>query len=215
MGPPVNSRVAERLKRKQQEKIAAGVCLFCTKPRGKTQLCDYHLKKRTAKRHALAREREANGLCVKCGRTNDRPQSNCCNKCTSDSNVNILKRAKTLVAQGLCKRCGGLPLPNQTRCLPCWANEFAARHLGSVTYANELLRLLNEQNYKCALTGEHLIPMVNASLDHKIPKSRGGTSELSNLHWVTYDVNFMKRHMTVDEFVRVATLVADLNRDKN
>lgn len=39
------------------------------------------------------------------------------------------------------------------------------------------------------------------SLDHKIPKSRNGTNELDNLHFITVLENLAKRDMTWDEWI--------------
>jgi 5-methylcytosine-specific restriction endonuclease McrA len=64
-----------------------------------------------------------------------------------------------------------------------------------------LRSLWEEQQGKCAVTGEKLVPGVNASLDHIQPLSRGGTSERSNLRWVTSTVNHMKWNLTDTEFV--------------
>ena len=62
-----------------------------------------------------------------------------------------------------------------------------------------LLELVEEQQYRCALSGMKLEP-ADAVLDHKIPRNRGGKHELSNVWWLHRDVNSAKGTMTVDEF---------------
>lgn len=69
--------------------------------------------------------------------------------------------------------------------------------------------LWEKQGGRCAYTGELLIPGVNASLDHKIPSTRGGTNDLENLQWVTYQVNRMKTDMLEEEFFRLCRMVLE------
>jgi 5-methylcytosine-specific restriction endonuclease McrA len=77
-----------------------------------------------------------------------------------------------------------------------------ANKLRSATAAsfNELAGLWKKQRGLCALTGERLTRQ-NAELDHIIPKARGGDDSLSNLRWVTKEVNRAKRDLTDAEFI--------------
>ncbi len=59
------------------------------------------------------------------------------------------------------------------------------------------------------MTGVELIRGVNASLDHKFPTSRGGSSSVENLQWVTKTVNLAKRDMTVEEFLVLCRALLD------
>jgi 5-methylcytosine-specific restriction endonuclease McrA len=65
---------------------------------------------------------------------------------------------------------------------------------------NEILSLLEKQGYRCALTGRALTPQT-ASIDHAVPMSRGGATEVGNLHVLHSDVNRAKGELTVAEFV--------------
>ena len=73
-----------------------------------------------------------------------------------------------------------------------------AKRLRGVT-ARELARIWKQQRGRCALTGRKLDR--SAELDHKLPKARGGTNELSNLQWVTHAANRVKRDLTDAEFL--------------
>jgi 5-methylcytosine-specific restriction endonuclease McrA len=42
---------------------------------------------------------------------------------------------------------------------------------------------------------------INASVDHRTPKSKGGSNELDNLQWVDIRINKMKGDMTHEKFV--------------
>lgn len=93
-------------------------------------------------------------------------------------------------------------------CFTHWFKNVGVPHgLGSKKGAAILQQLWEEQVGCCAVTGEKLIPGLNASLDHIIPKSRGGSSDKSNLRWVLLRVNQLKWDMTHEEFVEMCRLV--------
>ena len=64
------------------------------------------------------------------------------------------------------------------------------------------LSLLKDQNFHCNYTGIKLIQGVNASLDHKIPRHRGGSNHINNLHWIDREINRMKGTLTHNEFLK-------------
>jgi 5-methylcytosine-specific restriction endonuclease McrA len=70
-----------------------------------------------------------------------------------------------------------------------------------------LKTILEMQGYKCALSGKRLTPEI-AVLDHKIPLSRGGTNDASNLQWLDSEVNKAKGTMDCQEFIAMCKLVA-------
>ena len=59
----------------------------------------------------------------------------------------------------------------------------------------------------CPYTNKKLTLGDGTSIDHKVPKSRGGSLEISNLHWVCTEVNFMKRDMLHEEFLAAVKLI--------
>lgn len=77
--------------------------------------------------------------------------------------------------------------------------------------AKDLKRLLEIQGYCCALTGVRLQPQ-DAELDHKIPLSRGGTNNLSNLQWITKAANRAKGTMTDGEFIDLCYKVVSIRK---
>lgn len=82
-----------------------------------------------------------------------------------------------------------------------------ANRKGSVRM-RELLKKLEQQGNRCALSGEP-IDDKNSEIDHIIPVSRGGSSEIENLQWVTRKINRMKHTMTNEEFVEVCRAVIE------
>lgn len=68
--------------------------------------------------------------------------------------------------------------------------------------AGELRHLLEEQNYRCAYSGRSLTP-ESATVDHRVPLSRGGSNTIGNIAIVQGMVNLAKSSMTVEEFYEV------------
>jgi len=46
------------------------------------------------------------------------------------------------------------------------------------------------------------------SIDHKIPTSKGGTHDVSNLQFVHVDVNYAKRNLLESEFIQMCKEVS-------
>ena len=68
--------------------------------------------------------------------------------------------------------------------------------------ATNVLRLLEHQDYRCALTGRRLTPDV-ASLDHIVPVRDGGEHRIENTQALHKDVNRAKSTMSLKEFVQL------------
>lgn len=71
----------------------------------------------------------------------------------------------------------------------------------------ELVSLVESQGFRCQLSGWELKP-ENASLDHKMPVSRGGDHAIENLQVLDFRVNKAKGTMTNDEFVEMCNAVS-------
>jgi 5-methylcytosine-specific restriction endonuclease McrA len=61
-------------------------------------------------------------------------------------------------------------------------------------------RLFATQNGLCFYTAVAL-DMATAHIDHKVPISRGGTNDYSNLALCTPEANLLKHNKTAEEFV--------------
>lgn len=93
-------------------------------------------------------------------------------------------------------------------CFDHWLKNVGNAHgLGNKKGIALLKQLWEEQGGRCAVTGEPLIPGATASIDHAIPKSRGGDSRKENLRWVLLQVNHIKWDMTHEEFLATCRLV--------
>jgi 5-methylcytosine-specific restriction endonuclease McrA len=70
---------------------------------------------------------------------------------------------------------------------------------GTVDVRN-VLRLIQNQDYRCALTGRRLAP-EDAALDHIVPVSRGGEHVMENVQVLQKQVNRVKHTLTNEEFI--------------
>ena len=105
---------------------------------------------------------------------------------------------------GLCSRCrkkANQPATIGTVCLDHWFANVASNWLSTRSLWKDLKAIWEKQSGRCIFTGDELVPGVNASLDHIVPLSRGGTNSLDNVQWVLYRVNKMKGDMLESEFL--------------
>ena len=79
--------------------------------------------------------------------------------------------------------------------------------MGDRSLGPALMESFDKQGGRCIYTGVNLIMGDNATLDHKVPKSRGGSDSIENIQWVTRTINQMKTDMTHEEFVQMCLTV--------
>ena len=124
-------------------------------------------------------------------------------------------KSRRYLAQGFCHNCPTPRMPNSTTY--CEKHWFAQRAIGMVknmkglhhpaSYTVEMGQRLKEklekQHYRCPYTGKLLVPGVNASLDHIIPKTQRPdlAGDIDNTEWVDQTVNRMKTDLSRDEFL--------------
>lgn len=70
-----------------------------------------------------------------------------------------------------------------------------------------LKRMLEMQQYKCALTGWDLTPKT-ATVDHIHPLSQDGTHTIDNVHIVHTMANRAKGTLSLEQFVQLCRAVA-------
>ena len=170
-------------------------------------------RKRRQRREAQQRRRDrwrAAGLCQTCGNGEGPKCESCLQKVRDRAAERVAERREA----GVCYRCTApLEAINSTevkypQCTECFMKATADKHLGSRHRWSELLLIFKAQKGRCAYTKEKLVLGGNASLDHKLPKTRGGSDTVGNLQWVTWTVNDCKRNLTHEEFVALCKKVA-------
>jgi len=109
----------------------------------------------------------------------------------------------------ICLRCNDNIYNNHAKyCLLHWISSLGY----NVELSKKLLDLLEDQKYRCKISGELLIPGKNASIDHIVPKSKNGLNDINNLQWVTIDINCAKREMSNEEFINLCKRIIYFNQ---
>lgn len=158
--------------------------------------CDRCLSQRARQR----RDRASRGFCQDCG--NPAAQGRVrCKVHAQASNEWRATLSANRKAVGHCVTCGDPNGGCASRCERCWFRGVARQTLGDITQGDSIKAIFMAQGGRCAYTGEVLVPGVNASLDHKVPKSLGGSNDVGNLQWVTKDVNTAKWGRTSEQFL--------------
>jgi 5-methylcytosine-specific restriction endonuclease McrA len=65
----------------------------------------------------------------------------------------------------------------------------------------ELETLFETQNGKCAVTGIPLELGSTASVDHIIPRCKGGPEDITNVRFVHLWINVMKKDLPEEDFI--------------
>jgi 5-methylcytosine-specific restriction endonuclease McrA len=85
-------------------------------------------------------------------------------------------------------------------CVDCTLKNIAARNAGGRKNYEALRNKFAAQNSRCAITGMMLHIGINASIDHIIPRSLGGSNDMDNLQFVHISVNLMRKSLPEAEF---------------
>lgn len=167
----------------------------------------------TLKRRAVVKrykaKRLASGRCVSCPRPPVLGRT-CCRGCMRKRSVATRRRQREWAAAGVCSNCGK-EKTDPTMCLDCRLKTVARLRYEKAVSSGVWLVLKKkweDQGGRCVYSGEAITPGVNASIDHIVPKSRGGGDEPANLQWVSLRVNKMKGDMLHDEFLSMCRLIA-------
>jgi hypothetical protein len=115
----------------------------------------------------------------------------------------LRKRYHDRKISGQCVNCLEMALPNLTVCLKHYFYTVSNSHFSTSKYWQHLMQIAEQQKYICPYSGQQLIPGINMSLDHKLPKSRfpEKQNDLDNLQFCDLYVNNAKHIMTEKEFI--------------
>jgi hypothetical protein len=119
------------------------------------------------------------------------------------------ERAAHLRSKNLCTSCGKNPTNDCTLCESCHLKRAAKKYLGDKSHWVSLQDKFNSQQRRCVYSGIPLLIGQNASLDHIIAKSKGGTNTIGNLQWVHIWINKMKNDLPHEEFLLLLDDFAD------
>jgi CRISPR/Cas system Type II protein with McrA/HNH and RuvC-like nuclease domain len=124
----------------------------------------------------------------------------------TEANKQERERRRRRVEAGGCSYCTAKAVAG-CLCLKHWFWNKASVSVNNEVSREQLERLWEKQGGRCFYTGQKLIPGRNASLDHKLPRSRGGSDDIRNLQWVLKAVNRAKTDLTHGEFVALCRAV--------
>lgn len=200
------SKTAQYTRTLRAKRKAKGVCQFCGKHRTKKSRCKHCLERLRAE-SALKR---VAGVCRYCGRETYRETTRC-TQCRAG--IRALYREK--LEAGICVHCKQASVAGAF-CLFHWFKNIGGPHgLGTKNGGILILQQLwEEQKGRCAVTNSALTPGVNASLDHIIPRSKGGRSTKENLRWVLLAVNRAKHDMLHEEFIELCLQIVKTHEQK-
>src|SRR6185437_6244321 len=111
---------------------------------------------------------------------------------------------------GLCNVCiKNNNLPDNKMCENCWYNDKARLYLKNNKLGFLLKEKAQKQNFKCAYSGDPLIPGLNMSIDHIIAQKVNPKliHDISNLQWVTKEVNTSKNYLLPEQYVEICKKV--------
>lgn len=153
------------------------------------------------------------GLCVEgCGRPGriaDGTQRSRCTLCHEKKARHTRERMAAKATRNECQHCSAQAVQGITKCrmhvIDGVVRSLEYKHKSYIAETRTasvavLQKLWEDQEGRCAITGQPLSFGQNVSLDHDIPLSRGGSSALENLQWVDQRVNNAKGTMTTEEF---------------
>lgn len=181
--------------------VAAGGCAQCGGSRdgGSQTLCVVCLQKQRDRAARL----KSQGLCTHC--TMPTEGTGRCRACLDK----VASRVQRILRSGICGACRAAPLiPDRKVCEDCYLKRTCDMVVGDRTRWQELRALFDLQDGICALTGAKMVLGLGTSIDHRIPVSRGGTHDISNLQWTTWVANKAKNNLTHEEFVAMCRAIA-------
>lgn len=186
--------------------------LFKVPLRGIQKRCTQCTRKLRAKSSQHIRDRAvAAGLCCYCRKVAPNEGFICCKACSDTLHGKLKARRQARRDSGKCPQCGAEKFGTLTYCFTHWAHNTTK---GSREVRDALVAKWAAQGGRCAYTGVQLTPGVNASIDHIVPRSKGGEHCAENLQWVCKQINRMKTDMTHEEFVETCAVISEKCRTK-
>ena len=198
----------------QARRITEGLCKDCGTERGAdgtSLLCrpcaTKHSARASATKAALRAQWVADETaCNSCGATLLVATFKNCELCrvrqrgryhSSDKGRRSSKRGT-----GVCVVCPRPSTHASDYCRDHWLSNSLAKYGFARSQYSAMWAKLEAQGFRCYYTGVELVPGINASLDHRIPRSRGGDSlDPDNCVWCDRLINAFKNKLTEAEFV--------------
>jgi hypothetical protein len=194
-----------RKKEIRSRRLSDGLCVKCGKISVLgTVSCNSCSNKNSERKKEIRSRRLSDGLCVRCGKNYPENCKSSCDNCIKQKyEQSIILKEKRLEID-MCTQCGKKSAcEGKKRCKLCIFKNICRKATGSTRNSKHLAKKIQDQNFTCPYTGIKLIVGVNASLDHIVPKSKGGSNNVENLEWIDLNVNLLKGARTKDDFMEI------------
>jgi len=203
-------------RKRDQSLKEKGLCYSCRNPSVKEKIyCENCLEKQKKKYFEDKKISIENGFCPVCNENKPKEGFSLCDKCNEKgrewSNKRRIKKKESW-------QCGRCMLPamlnsNVNLCEDCYflrnsrnALRLSKWECGSgpqvKVLAEQLKQLWYQTNGICDLSGEKLTLGVDSSVDHIVPRTKGGSANIENLRWVHKNVNQMKHDLIDEELMK-------------
>ena len=197
-----------RRKETRKHRLEANLCTTCGRTHNeKGRKCATCKEKGRTNCRKLNDGRIEANLCIKCGASHI-GENQTCSVCKEKAEGQYKSRREERRAKDLCQRCSKLKEGPGPLCNKHVFISSAYRSLKNSNQWNELETMFHNQNKKCPYTGETLILGGNATIDHIVPRARGGANEIHNLQWVTLTANRAKSDLAHEDFISLCRLIA-------
>lgn len=152
--------------------------------------------------------------CNTCGATLPDKQFKNCGRCRERMRKRHHSHGKERRAgrrgSGFCVACAQPTTHASNYCRTHWLENGIGKYGFTRCQYDTMWAKLETQDFRCYYTGITLVPGVNASLDHRIPRSRGGDPlDPDNCVWCDRLINAFKNDLTEAEFVARCRLVVE------
>ena len=204
-----------------QKRIDAGLCKDCGLQRGNNgttiycRSCSSKIQENAnARKEAKRKEwaKAGNLICNGCGAHLENAEFKLCEKCRqyhrSYSNKTRSARMERKSETGSCAACSAQAMGKSRYCKKHFLENILCKY-GVPTDEYALFwEKLEQQKFLCYYTGTEIIPGINASIDHRLPRSRGGKNDITNCVWCDRNINAFKRDATDEEFINLCKRIA-------
>ncbi len=188
-----------RLRAYRADKRSRGECSFsvCHEPVINGAFCEAHAEQQSVRHKARNDDKRSRGECYEVTCREPAVRGGRCDTHAKKKAIEKMERAADKRRRGECRHCiDAVAAPGG---IYCTKHFFAVKTQTCETTVEDLVVLWEVQGGRCRYTGVVLLHDDSTELDHVIPRSKGGTGDVSNLAWASRDFNQMKRDFTIEE----------------
>lgn len=192
-------------------------CRDCNKEAKENRsMCEQCLNKYRQRAKERRNELIKKGKCASCGISDSVADNHLCENCTICRNAARIKRKEKYIKENKCIKCARLKSYvsawHHSWCPWCQLS-YKFEFIGTKESAEKLINdMLAKQNFKCALTGRCLIKN-KFHIDHIVPRSLGGTNDISNLQLLVDEANVFKTNLSMNQVIRLAIDIATYHQN--